>query len=98
MYSSPYFSGRVLMWDQTITVNLAMVQRPMIHTYKSIFRGNFSFETETFDYNEALTEYAPTREGYTLDGWYSDVAFTTEYVFTTMPAANITLYAKWVAD
>ncbi|MFH1693468.1 MAG: InlB B-repeat-containing protein [Bacillota bacterium] len=38
---------------------------------------------------------APTKSGYTFGGWYSDVGLTTAYTFTTMPAANITIYAKW---
>ena len=38
---------------------------------------------------------APTKEGYTFGGWYSDVALTTAYTFGTMPAQNITLHAKW---
>src|SRR5690606_3989105 len=36
------------------------------------------------------------KEGYTFGGWYSDIALTTSYTFTTMPANNFTLYAKWV--
>ncbi len=34
----------------------------------------------------------------TLDfqGWYTDDTFAEEYVFETMPAENIILYAKWV--
>ena len=40
----------------------------------------------------------PTKEGYTFDGWYSDIGLTTAYTFTTMPAQNITLYAKWTLN
>ncbi len=40
---------------------------------------------------------APTKTGYTFGGWYSDAGLNTAYTFTTMPAANITLYAKWTA-
>ncbi len=40
---------------------------------------------------------APTKTGYTFDGWFSDQALTTAYTFSTMPAANTTLYAKWIA-
>ena len=40
----------------------------------------------------------PTRQGYTFGGWYSDVALSTAYTFGTMPANNITLYAKWTVN
>jgi len=38
---------------------------------------------------------APAKTGYDFGGWYADAALTTAYVFGTMPAANITVYAKW---
>ncbi len=40
---------------------------------------------------------APTREGYRFDGWYWDQEYTREFVFATntMPAADVTVYAKW---
>ena len=34
---------------------------------------------------------------YSFDGWYSDSGLTTKYTFTTMPASNLVLYAKWNA-
>ena len=40
----------------------------------------------------------PQRSGYSFGGWYLDEALTTQYSFTTMPAKNITLYAKWTYD
>ena len=40
---------------------------------------------------------APTKAGYTFDGWYTDNnTFINEYEFTTMPAESVTLYAKWL--
>ena len=38
----------------------------------------------------------PVRSGKTFDGWYIDTTFTTKYTFATMPAQNITLYARWI--
>ena len=38
---------------------------------------------------------APTRSGYTFDGWYSDAGLTTAYNFGSTIDASITLYAKW---
>ncbi len=40
----------------------------------------------------------PTKNGYTFAGWYADSNLTTPYVFTTMPATAITVYAKWTAN
>lgn len=39
----------------------------------------------------------PTKEGFRFDGWYRDADFKTKYDFTdaTMPAHNLTLFAKW---
>jgi len=37
----------------------------------------------------------PTKTGFTFGGWFSDVGLLTAYTITTMPNANITLYAKW---
>lgn len=38
----------------------------------------------------------PTKLGFTFVGWYEDGA-TTKYEFSTMPAANVQLKAKWEA-
>jgi len=37
----------------------------------------------------------PTKDGYVFVGWFSEVGLVTPYTFTTIPAENITLYAKW---
>lgn len=46
------------------------------------------------------TPDAPTKEGYTFDGWYADAAFYTAWNFDTdiMPAENMTMYAKWTIN
>ncbi|MBS6210396.1 MAG: InlB B-repeat-containing protein [Proteus hauseri] len=42
----------------------------------------------------------PTRTGYTFGGWYKEESCQTEWNFTgdTMPASDLTLYAKWTAN
>ena len=40
----------------------------------------------------------PIKEGYTFIGWYSDEELTKNYDFLTIPAEDITLYAKWTID
>jgi uncharacterized repeat protein (TIGR02543 family) len=37
----------------------------------------------------------PTKNNYIFVDWYTDNSFTTAYVFSTIPANNITVYAKW---
>ena len=41
---------------------------------------------------------APTKAGFTFDGWYKDAGLTTAWNWATdvYPATNITLYAKWI--
>ncbi len=37
----------------------------------------------------------PIKYGYSFMGWFSDTSKTQAYSFSTMPAQNMTLYAKW---
>lgn len=37
----------------------------------------------------------PIKTGYLFVNWFVSLSSTTPYVFTTMPAENFTLYAKW---
>ena len=42
---------------------------------------------------------APTRASYTFAGWYTNVAYTTAWNFSTdVVSANTTLYAKWISN
>ena len=41
---------------------------------------------------------APTRTGYTFNGWFSDDLLTSAYTFDKIPEGNITLYAKWTIN
>jgi uncharacterized repeat protein (TIGR02543 family) len=60
--------------------------------------NNVKFEANI---NNGTYNYTPARPadkpaGSTFAGWYADSHLTTPYVFTTMPASNLVLYAKWV--
>ena len=53
------------------------------------------YEQNTSDYGKV----APTKDGYIFAGWYDDKTCTPghEHDFnTTMPAHNVTVYAKWI--
>ena len=45
-----------------------------------------------------LTQSYVTRAGYTFGGWYTDADCEKAFTETSMPAENITLYAKWTAQ
>ncbi len=40
---------------------------------------------------------APTKTGYTFNGWFTNNTLSTAFIFSTMPATDTTLYAKWDA-
>ena len=73
---------------------------------KWYYTGTVTFETNGGSNIEPITqEYGtvlnapedPVRDHYTFAGWYSDEALQNEYVFSTMPDVDFTLYAKWTA-
>ena len=79
------------------------------NSYDLVFiSGGKTVKTEPVKYQASITGYANYEpdtapkgmEDYVFDGWYASKECTGEaYDFTgkTMPANNITLYAKWVA-
>jgi len=72
-----------------------------INDYTISFNSNEGTSVTSLnqDFNTAVTApTSPTRTGYTFGGWYSDSGLTTAYTFTTMPALDITLYAKWLVN
>ncbi|MGN0737344.1 InlB B-repeat-containing protein [Treponema porcinum] len=50
------------------------------------------------DNGTATTPTAPTKEGYTFGGWYTDENCTAAYNFSTSVTADIILYAKWTVE
>jgi uncharacterized repeat protein (TIGR02543 family) len=44
---------------------------------------------------KAVRPTAPTRAGYTFDGWYEDESLSNLWDFNTVVMGNMTLYAKW---
>lgn len=56
-------------------------------------------DDEVFDFGSDLSGYelpTPVKEGFKFIGWFADADYTELFVLpATMPADNITLYAKW---
>lgn len=67
-------------------------------SYKLIFHSNGgTYIPESIHlFGDAITEpNAPVKEGFDFDGWYTDANLTNKFTFSTMPAQDIHLYAKW---
>jgi uncharacterized repeat protein (TIGR02543 family) len=47
--------------------------------------------------NTAVNEPITSREGFSFNGWYSDISLTQLFDFSTPIVSNITLYAKWIS-
>lgn len=77
------------------------------HEYEIKFVNGGTVDTKKFKYQYPIddADHTPDQpssipEGYHFAGWYEDDKFTSgEFAFAgkTMPANNITLYAKWAA-
>ena len=73
----------------------------IVNSYTITFEtnGGVLFEPQIYDFNVVINPPTnPTKEGYIFEGWYKDPLFVERFVFTTMPAENITLYAKWITN
>ena len=69
-----------------------------IGTVSFVTNGGSAIESVTQEYGTVLVAPEdPVRDHYTFAGWYSDEALQNEYVFSTMPDIDFTLYAKWEA-
>jgi len=95
------------LWDteqfntMEITEDLTLYAKWTVNAYTITFdsNGGSSVDPITEDYGESVSApSAPTRTGYTFDGWYSNESLTNSYTFDTMPAYNFTLYAGWTIN
>jgi uncharacterized repeat protein (TIGR02543 family) len=79
--------------------NLELTAQWSINQYTITFDSNegSAVSAITQDFGTSVSEpLDPTREGYLFQGWFTDDnTFLNEYVFSTMPSQNVTVYAKW---
>ena len=60
--------------------------------------GGTAITSQKIESGKTATEpTAPTKEGYTFGGWFTDSNFATAFTFSTAIKSDITLYAKWMA-
>ena len=88
-------------WGAYVTVDLGKaIGTPVVYTITFNSNDGTSVESQNVNVGEKLTEPtpAPTREGFTFDGWYEDSTFSTKFNFDTPITDNMTLYAKWTEN
>ncbi len=69
--------------------------------YKVTFdtNGGSNVVDQTIKENDKIVEPEdPTKEGYVLEGWYTDPELTNKFDFDTPVTEEITLYANWVVE
>ncbi|MBE7074685.1 MAG: hypothetical protein E7376_01735 [Clostridiales bacterium] len=89
--------------NQNYRLALGKTEETKLNVYISnefIFTYDLNYEaepiTQTYEYGATLTKISnPTRTHYVFAGWYTEAECETEYTFTTMPANDVTVYAKW---
>jgi uncharacterized repeat protein (TIGR02543 family) len=79
--------------------NLTLYAKWNVNQYTITFvtNGGTSIPSISLAYGTSMSIIqTPTKSSYEFEGWYLDEGLTNEFVWTTMPAENLTLYAKWV--
>ena len=98
-YSTPEFTSAPLEGIEAGSYGAVTVYASFsINSYTISFDTNEGTSVADIEqyYGTDVTRPAdPARTGYSFGGWFSDSALRTPYVFTTMPAEDITVYAKW---
>ena len=88
-------------WGAYVDVDLGKANgTPVVYTITFNSNDGTSVAPQNVNAGEKLTEPtpAPTREGFTFDGWYEDSTFSTKFNFDTPITDNMTLYAKWTEN
>ena len=89
-------------WDSAVTQvtgnkTYTAVFEETVNEYDVSFVIDGETTTNKVTYGSTATQPSLTKDGYTLDGWYTDNGYTTAYDFATTITENVTLYARWNA-
>ena len=99
-YLEAGFENEIETIDTSLLQNYNLYAKFTINQYTMTFNTNGGSEISsiTQDYNSAVVRPSdPTRDGYEFRGWYTDNnTFLNKYLFTTMPANEITVYARFI--
>ena len=91
-YTEPF------VFDVMPTEDISLYGKYMVNQYTISFESNggTALNPLTQDYGSLLVSPSdPIKEHNNFVGWYQDEEFINEFIFETMPAENLVLYAKW---
>ena len=87
-------------WGAYVIVDLGKAnETPVAYTITFNSNGGSEIASKNVNAGEKVSEPtpAPTKEGFTFDGWYEDSTFSKNFDFNTPITHSMTLYAKWEA-
>lgn len=99
-YSDEDFETKITYIKIGTKTDITLYAKWSINQYTITFNpnGGSSVDSITEDYGTVLTApESPTKDGYIFVGWYKDYSLTQSFKFNSMPAQNMTLYAKYEA-
>ena len=88
-------------WGAYVTVDLGKaIGTPVVYTITFNSNDGTSVAPQDVNAGEKITEPtpAPTKVGFTFDGWYEDSTFSKKFDFNTPITDSMTLYAKWTEN
>lgn len=80
--------------------DLTLYAKWLPNQYTITFNSNGGNEVTsiTEDVDSNITLPTPTNGDMIFGGWFTNIELTNQFVLSTMPAENITLYAKWLNE
>ena len=98
-YQDSDFENRIFALSKKASGDTTIYAKWKINTYSVAYRlfggKNDSKNPENFTVKDSLALAAPTKKGYTFDGWYTDSLFTQKITAIKGNAENLLLYANW---
>ena len=88
-------------WGAYVTVDLGKANgTPVVYTITFNSNDGTSVAPQNINAGEKLTEPtpAPTKVGFTFDGWYETATFDKKFDFNTPITNSMTLYANWIEN
>lgn len=83
-----------------IEKDLKFYAKWLVKTYTITFNSNGGTPVDSIkaEFGSSITKPKdPIKDEFTFDKWYLDEELENEFIFNTMPAKDLTLYAGWVA-